>query len=364
MSNRIEYNELYTFHPGYYIFEIIEDMKMSQAEFAIRMGTTPKTISKLVNGQCNLSDDLAQKLSVMLGTSIEVWLNLQTKYNKEILVIEREKALKEQQEIMKMIDYSYFINNAGLPATKDIREKITNLCKYLVISNLSILKQPDFLVSYRTGINNVKEKNLINSQAWLQVAINHAKQKNVSEFNTDKLKKQLRVIRQMTTQEPEKFLPNLTKIFSDCGIAFVLLPHLKNSGIHGAVKWFDSEHVMLALNDRRCYADTFWFSLFHEIGHIFQQKVKTIFISGDDDIENYDQVLEREADQFAQEYLIPQMEYDKLNPTKYITEHEIVRFAQKIDIHPGVVVGRLQHDQIIPQNRLTNLKQKYQIVVN
>ena len=85
MSNIAEYKEIMAFHPGYYIAEVIEDMGISQEEFAIRVGTTPKNISTLVNGQINLSNDMAKKLSAMTGTSVDVWLRLQGEYDKKII---------------------------------------------------------------------------------------------------------------------------------------------------------------------------------------------------------------------------------------------------------------------------------------
>ena len=71
MSNVKEYKDIVAFHPGYYIADLIDDMEISQNEFATRMGTTVETLSKLINGQDNISNDLAKKLSVMLGTSVE-----------------------------------------------------------------------------------------------------------------------------------------------------------------------------------------------------------------------------------------------------------------------------------------------------
>ena len=87
MSNLIEYKNIVAFHPGYYIADIIEDMGVSQAEFATRMGITAKTLRKLINGQVNISNDLAKKLSVMMGTSPEVWLNLQNTYDQKLMEI-------------------------------------------------------------------------------------------------------------------------------------------------------------------------------------------------------------------------------------------------------------------------------------
>lgn len=89
MSNVNEYKDIVAFHPGYYIADIIDDMEISQNEFATRMGTTVETLSKLINGQANISNDLAKKLSVMLGTSVEVWQNLQNTYDQKLLEIQQ-----------------------------------------------------------------------------------------------------------------------------------------------------------------------------------------------------------------------------------------------------------------------------------
>ena len=89
MSNVKEYKDIVAFHPGYYIADIIDDMEISQNEFAARMGTTAETLSKLINGQANISNDLAKKLSVMLGTSVEVWQNLQNTYDQKLIEIQQ-----------------------------------------------------------------------------------------------------------------------------------------------------------------------------------------------------------------------------------------------------------------------------------
>ena len=364
MSNIMNYRDIMAFHPGYYVAEIIEDMGVTQAEFAVRMGTTSKTLSQLVNGQANISNDLAQKLSTMLGTSIEFWLNLQTAFDEKVIEINKAKATDEQAEIVTVIDYSYFVKLANLPTARTVREKIDNLCSYFRIADLRILRQNDFLVNFRTGIATVEDKNVINSRAWLQTALNVAAGIETEPFHADKLKAYIPEIRAMTLQNPEVFLPRLREIFSDCGVAFVLLPYLKNSGINGAVKWINQDRVVLAMNDRRLNADTFWFSLFHEIKHVLQQKTKTVFVSSSkQEMKAMDEKLEEEADIFAQNTLIPIRDYRQFAPSKYTSDAEIIAFAKKIGIHPGVVAGRLQYDHIIAPNRCSALKQQYKIVM-
>ena len=364
MSNIMNYRDIMAFHPGYYVAEIIEDMGVTQAEFAVRMGTTSKTLSQLVNGQANISNDLAQKLSTMLGTSIEFWLNLQTAFDEKVIEINKAKATDEQAEIVAVIDYSYFVKLVNLPVARTVREKIDNLCSFFRIADLRILRQNDFLVNFRTGIATVEDKNVINSRAWLQTALNVAARIETAPFNADKLKAYIPEIRTMTLQDPEVFLPRLREIFSECGVAFVLLPYLKNSGINGAVKWINQDRVVLAMNDRRLNADTFWFSLFHEIKHVLQQKTKTVFVSSSkQEMKAMDEKLEEEADIFAQNTLIPIRDYRQFAPSKYTSDAEIIAFAKKIGIHPGVVAGRLQHDHIIAPNRCSALKQQYKIVM-
>ena len=229
-----------------------------------------------------------------------------------------------------------------------------------MISNLQILTQPDFLVNFRTGISNVEEKNMINARAWIQTAMNFAKSIQTNRFDADKLRTALPELRGMTVKNPEDFLPRMREIFSECGVAFVLLPNLKNSGINGAVKWVNSDRVVLAMNNRGLDADKFWFSLFHEIKHVLQQKIKTVFISASTkELTELDNTLERDADEFASNYLISNAQMKQFSPNKYTTDEEIVAFAKSIGIHPGIVAGRLQHEKIIPPNRCSHLKEKY-----
>lgn len=362
MSNMNEYKSITAFHPGYYISEIIENMGISQAEFAERLGSNTKTLSCLINGQANVTNDLAKKLSAMMGTSPEVWLNLQNTYDQKVIEIQKAKDYDEQAAMARLIDYRYFMEVAELPAANSIREKISHLCGWLKVADLRILAKPDFLVNYRTGLSDVREKNVVNAKAWIQTAINFASGIETKPYKAERLKSYLPEIRSMTLQSPEKFLPRMRQVFAECGVAFVLLPSLKNSGVNGAVKWMNDERVVLAMNNRRLDADIFWFSLFHEIGHVFQRKIKTVFVSYDEKaMSEANKRLEEEADIFAKNRLIPASDYRKLSPTKYTSDAEIMAFAKSIGIHPGIVAGRLQHEGILPPARTAKFKEKYDI---
>ena len=68
---------------------------MNQCEFAKRLEITDKTLSKLLSGEASLSKEIAKKMSRMLGTSVEVWLELQKMYEDKCRQIEQLKELEK-----------------------------------------------------------------------------------------------------------------------------------------------------------------------------------------------------------------------------------------------------------------------------
>ncbi len=220
------------------------------------------------------------------------------------------------------------------------------------------------MVNFRRGVKELNRQNMVNAQAWVQTAVNIARENPSGVANLAVLGKRLPEIREMTLKPPSEFMPELEKIFKESGVSFVILPYLEKSCINGAVKWLDKEHVVLALNDRRCYADTFWFSLFHEMKHVFQQKLKRVFLSYDRELmnasENED---EKEADKFSRDTLIPPDKYSVFVNACNFRATDIKEFASLVGIHAGVVVGRLQHDGYIQRYEYNEFREKYRILM-
>lgn len=83
-----------------------------------------------------------------------------------------------------------------------------------------------------------------------KIVIYISKSIETKPYNAERLKGYLPELRGMTVKKPEEFLPRMREIFAECGVAFVLLPHLKNSDVNGAVKWVSEKRVVLAMNNR------------------------------------------------------------------------------------------------------------------
>ena len=94
MSCIKKYKDITAFHPGYYVEEAIQDMRISQGELAKRLGVSERTLSLFIDGQIDISYNLARRLSMVLGTSIKFWFNLQRIYNKKLLEIIRAKPIE------------------------------------------------------------------------------------------------------------------------------------------------------------------------------------------------------------------------------------------------------------------------------
>lgn len=366
--NKIEYEELIAFHPGYYVKDYIEERGITQEELAKRLQVSPKYVSDLVNGKINLTDEMVLRLSTVFGTSTNLWLNLNKNFIEKKLEIEKRRKMDIECEFVKLIDYKYWVKLGLVKATNKATEKVEELQRLFKVSSLSILSQRDFLVQYRTGISNVKDINVINANAWVQTAINIGSNIDVNDFNKTKLFEIMPEIRNMTVQDPKEFYPRLKELLASCGVALVLLPNLKNCGVNGAVKWIGKDKVILAMNDRRKYADTFWFAFFHEMGHVLQQKRKVLLVNktknDNCDIDEIIQNLEVEADEFSQDTLIPREDYkDFIKRSKGVFTEELIKsFSEEINILPGIIVGRLQHDGYLAnKTTLNNLKTKYKI---
>ena len=304
--SKLEYKDLIAFHPGYYVKEMLEYEGMSQDELAKRLQTSGKNVSDLINGKANLSDEMAKNLSIVFGTSVSLWLNLNQKYIEKKLEIEKMMQADAECELVKDIDYNFWESLGVVASVTKKVDKVKELQRYFRISSLEILKRRDFLIQYKTEDETDRSVHIMNSNAWIQTAINMGMQKEVQNFNKKKLEEVLPKIREMASRKPQEACDELDKMLADSGVALVLLPNLKKCKVKGAVKWLGKEKVILALNNCEQNEDSFWFSLFHELGHIMQQRIKILMISDENyTIENDElmQRLETEADAFAKKML-------------------------------------------------------------
>jgi len=352
MSNYIEIGEKIAFHPGYYIEEIVEYSGLTQEDYAKRLDTTPKNLSELINGNQRLSIDMASKLSRLMGTSVEYWLNLQCAYDSLIGERNSQEVLREDREVLRLLRYSDFRDLFGLPdLPRRISEQIYKLRELFEVSSLTVLRKPSLAVNFRRSRNELNEQNIVRANAMIQIAINRALEMETEKFNEEKFREAIDYGLTLTTKHGE-FLPLLRERFGEAGVAFVVLPNLPGSKINGATKKLENK-IMLMVSDRNLHSDIFWFTLFHEIGHILAKDHGVSYAGKRGD-------KETKADVYAKNKLIPQEKYEHFVSKKNFTVDAIIGFAKEIDRDPGLVLGRLRKDEYVPYDSVAH----NQLVVN
>ena len=174
MSNFLEYDDKVIFHPGYYIKEIVEQIGLTQEDFAKRLGTTPKNLSVLISGEQNLSIDIALRLSRMLGTTVGYWLNLQLAYDEALAKIRNDEELQRERYIFKQLDCRYFNEHFSLPDSLPEDETIKWVREFLSISSLTVLERNNLTGQFR-ALDKMTVSDIVNANATVQIAINHNK---------------------------------------------------------------------------------------------------------------------------------------------------------------------------------------------
>mgnify|MGYP000030281364 CR=1 FL=1 len=355
MGNYIEYNDTIAFHPGYYIKELVDESGLTQEDFAKRLDTTPKNLSLLIRGEQSLSMDIAMKLSRMLGTTVNYWLNLQNAYDVLIAEFKSQKELEAERKISEYFDYRFFRENFGLPdlpRKKD--EQIKALREFFSVATLTVFTKRDMAVSFRSSTKDLPEASIVKANAMVQIATNIALRTQASKFNKKKFEEKVSYALTLTQNHTE-FYPLIRKAFLEAGVIFVIMPNIAGSRTNGATKKIGN-NIMLMVNDRRLNADSFWFTLFHEIGHIMNGDYGISF-------EKETGVQEEAANHFAEDSLIPKEYYQEFVRQGEFDLQSIKKFADKINRDPGIVLGRLQNDKKVDYNDYTmnSLRHKYKV---
>lgn len=339
--------------PGATIKEQLNDRGISQKEFAIRMDMSQKHISRLINGEVQLTPEVAIRLEMVLGVPAQFWNNLESIYREKLIKAKEENEMDEDIEIAKKIPYKEMEKNGWVPETKDWKEKVINLRKFFEVVNLNIIKNMQLSNIACRRMAETEKSNLA-LMAWSQEAKIESRSIKTLDIDIKTLKKILPEIRNMTLMDPELFCPKLIEMLANCGIALVFLPHIGGSFLHGAT-FYNGNKIVIGLTVRGKDADKFWFSLFHELGHIIYGHINQINGTSEKD--------EGDADNFAKEIMISNDQFNKFVSQKDFSKSAIIHFAEDENILTGIVVGRLQKEGYIKYNYCNDLKTKYALLI-
>jgi len=353
------YNSDLAIHPGEFLKETLEEIEMSQAELSRRLGRPIQVINEIIKGKKSITSTTALELEDVLGVPSHIWIGLESAYQIAIAKQEELKEMKEEAKLVVNFPYSDLVKLGFVKATRKAIEKVDELKKFFNVAKLTQIPQvkvyqPAFRVSNHTEVSHEA------IATWIQASRIKAKEIKTKEFDKKRLKESLESLKNlMNLTDINESIKGLQEILNSCGVALVLLPHFKKTKINGATFWLGNDKAVIAMSLRGGFSDVFWFSFFHEVGHILLHPKREIFLE-DGYSDSKLQKQEDEADRFARELLINSGDFTKFISSN-ISKTSVIDFANQQKIKPSIVVGRLMHEKIVRFNdyELSPLRDRY-----
>ncbi|MBI4590534.1 MAG: HigA family addiction module antidote protein [Candidatus Rokubacteria bacterium] len=340
--------------PGELLAETLDAMNLSQAELARRMGRPVQAINEIVRGSKEITPETAIQLERVLGVPAHVWLGLEAEYRHTKARLDDRKRLAAEADLPAAKLYRPLVRLGWLPKTRDKIEQIARLLDFFGVGSLRNIPEAE-AAAYRLSRTKTAQPEAL--AAWLRKGELEAEKIATAPFNEDRLRNFLPELRQLTMKAPRIFESHVKKALSDCGVALVLLPHLPKTHAHGATRWSSPEKALVQLSLRGKWADIFWFSLFHELGHVLLHGRKQVYIEWSDGDQDEPEV---QADRFARDQLIAPDVYQAFLDKRGFSATAVAAFARNQGIHPGIVVGRLQHEGHVPYSQLNHLRTRFE----
>jgi addiction module HigA family antidote len=355
------FNPNYAVPPGETLRETLESLGMTQAELAQRTGRPKKTINEIIKGKAIITPDTAIQLERALGVPASFWNNLERNYQETLARLREEEQLQSQIKWVKSFPITSLVKKGWLPKLKSDVEKVRGLLNFFGVAGIKEWQelweasQPTFRKSFAFRDNSAAVA------AWLRRGELEAIQLQCTPYKEGTFLTALNKIRGLTEESPNVFEPALKAFCAEAGVAVVFIPELSGTHLYGATRWIGTRKAMIQLSLRGKSDDHLWFTFFHEAGHILLHGKKDVFIEakgeGCRDIGGSEK--EQEANRFGQDLLIPPDKYQAFIEASRFSEADIRRFAGEIGIAPGIVVGRVQHEKLIPFSAGNTLKKRF-----
>jgi len=344
--------------PGDTLAELLEERSMTQTELAERLGVTLKHVNRVIKGAASISADFALGLEKVFSAPAAFWMTREAHF-------QADKARQEQR-----VDFRGALDWASRFPLKELRKRgritqrtagpelVEELLGFLGVAHPSQWRDPE--VAYRKSQKFESDKYALS--AWLREGELEAAEVDCAPYEEEAFRRVLHEARSLTRLAPGEWWPELQELCATAGVAVVVVDTYTGAKTNGATRWLSPEKALIQLSLRHRWEDIFWFSFFHEAGHVILHRKKDVF--QDLFVETKhppsdpgQQQLEHEADRFAARTLIPSPHDRRLAS---LNLSDVPAFARMLDIAPAIVVGRMQHEELLPYSRGNDLRGRLQ----
>lgn len=358
MVDNITFHPFWSSPPGETVADLLEERNLSLREFAKQIGLTVDYISDLLQGSTPITIDIAQRLEQAFGVSAAFWMKRESQYREDMSRLLQEEPSSTTEEWIKELPIKDMIKFGWLKPVQNTTEKFTACLKYFGVPNVAAWHDTYSNVlettAFRTSPSFDSKSGAV--AAWLRRGEIESALIECKSWSATNFCNALEDIRALTRKrDPNIFIPEVKNLCAECGVAVVIARAPTGCSASGATLFLSPNKALLLLSFRYLSDDQFWFSFFHEAGHLILHGKDGLFLEGMESCSNKE---EQEANSFASNTLIPEQYQAELAKLP-LDGREVIRFARKVGVSPGIVAGQLQHLDLITRRQLNNLKTRF-----
>lgn len=342
--------------PGDTLLEVLESRGLTQADVASRTGRTPKLINEIVKGKAPITHDTAIQLERVLGIPADFWNRREAQYREALARSDEGKQLADEAAWLRLFPIRAMARLGWIRKSNDDIEQLREVLNFFGVASPESWEGSwkQVRVSYRKS--RAFRADIYALRAWLRKGELEGQATGCPAYDAAKFRYALTEIRKLTTEEPRVFQPRLVERCASCGVVVVFIPELPKIRASGATRWLTPTKALIQLNLRYKKDDHFWFTLFHEAGHVLHDSKKVLFV----DTEEFEGEHEERANAFAAEQLVPQVVLREfVTSERPLSRAAILDFARTHTVAPGIVVGQLQHQGHLPYSHCNDLKRTF-----
>lgn len=346
--------------PGDTIQEHLDHIGMQQNELAERMGRPKEKVNDIIKGREPITTQTAYQLENVLGIPASFWLNLESDFRQELYEVEQLEEMEKQKEWAAQFPLRDMKKQGLLPDIRSTAKLVEPLLKFFGMASPKeweqIYMKNKLSVAFRASLAHTKSPFALS--AWLRAGELQMQNESYPPYDAKKFRASLAEAKELAYEMPTGFEGKLREICRQVGVALVYTPNLPKAPISGVARWYQGR-PLIQLSGRHKTDDHFWFSFFHEAGHILLHGKKDIFLEGVSDFKNNDK-KEEEANRFANKWLISDRQLNEMIGSG-ITVEDIPYFSEKFRVSPACIVGRLQHADHFSYSTGTELKRPVEL---
>ncbi len=351
------YQPDYAVPPGWILRERLEVHGISHAAFARRCGRSPKLISEIIAGKAPVEPETALQFEKVLGMDAGIWLGIEADYQ---LHKARETEAREAEAVVawcKRFPVKELVKRGSIEKPTSDVDGVNKVLAFFGVASVDAWQG-------RFGAANAAYRHSPSFESseealatWLRLGEVAAERQECAEYNETRFRSALTEIRGLTREPAEVFFPVMVRLCNGAGVTLVVIKSLPGTALSGAARWLSPRKALIQLSLRHMSDDHLWFSFFHEAAHLLLHSKKNIFVEGNGGDASD---LEDEANAWASNFLVPRARWEAFKTTMPRSKAEVLAIAREQSIAPGIVVGMLQHDGVLPWTHLNGLKCRFQ----